>query len=47
MNMKKTNVMVNNQLAGQQIMIYNETLEREEEYIYLGYTVSANPAHDR
>ncbi len=47
MNMKKTKVMFNNQLAGQQIMIGNETLERVEEYIYLGEAVSANPAHDR
>ncbi len=29
MNMKKTKVMFNNQLAGQQIMIGNEILERD------------------
>ncbi len=33
MNLKKTKMMFNNQLAGQQIMIGNETLERVEEYI--------------
>ncbi len=47
MNMKKIKVMFNNQLAGQQIMIGNETLERVEEYIYYGQTVGANPAHDK
>ncbi len=47
MNMKETKVLFNNQLAGQQIMIGNETLKRVEIYIYLGQTVSANPAHDR
>ncbi len=39
--------MFNNQLAGQQIMIENETLERVEEYTFLGQTVSANTAHDK
>ncbi len=47
MNMKKTKVMFSNQMARQQIMIFNETLERVEEYVYLGQTVSANPAQDR
>ncbi len=28
-------------------MIGNETLQRVEEYIYLGQAVSANPAQDR
>ncbi len=45
MNMRKTKVIFHNQQAGQQIMIGNDTLGRVEEYIYLGQTVSANPAH--
>ncbi len=46
MNVKKTKVMFNNQLAGQQIMIGKETLDRVDEYIYLRQTVSANPPQD-
>ncbi len=47
MNIKKTKEMFNKQLAGQQIMIGNEKLERVEEYIHLGQTFGANPDHDK
>ncbi len=46
MNMKKTIIMFNNQLAGQRT-IGKGTLKAVEEYRYLGQTVSANPARDR
>ncbi len=46
MNLKKTKEMFNNQLAGQQIIIGNETVERVKEYIYLGQAISANSAQD-
>ena len=47
MNMKKTKVMFNNQLAGQQIRIGKETIERVEEYTCLGQTISATPNHEK
>lgn len=37
--------MLNYQLAGQQIMIGNETLVRVDEYTYLRQTINANPMH--
>ncbi len=47
MNMKKTKVKFDNQLARQEIMIANEKLERVEGYTYLGQTVGAKPAHEK
>ncbi len=40
MNKKKTKVMFNNQLAGQQNM-------GVKEYIYMGQSISANPSQDK
>ncbi len=45
--MKKTKIMCNNQVFGRQVMIANEPLEIEEEYIHLAQTVNANPAHEK
>ncbi len=47
MNMKKTKIMYNKHLIGQQTMIGNEALELVEEYTYLGQMVSTNPAHEK
>ncbi len=47
MNMKKTKIMYNKHLIGQQIMVGNEALELVEEYTYLRQMVSAYPAHEK
>lgn len=39
--------MFNSQLAGQQILIENATLEIVETYTYLGHTISANQPHEK
>lgn len=47
MNMKKTMVMFNNQMAGQKMMIRKEAAEAVEECTYLVQTISANPVNEK
>ena len=42
MNLSKTKVMFNKNLAPQQILVDNSTLEQVDEYIYLGQLISSN-----
>ncbi len=45
--MKKTKIMYNKHLIGQEIMIGNGALKLVDEYTYLGQMVSANPEHEK
>lgn len=46
MNVKKTKVMLINQLVGQQGMGKNNTLDIVEGYTYKGQTISEGPAYE-
>lgn len=46
-NMKKTKIMLNNQLVGWQVMTGNETLEIVEECMYPGQKGSSNSESEK